>query len=317
MSKGGIERLITFQPCNKNSILNSYYIDLGTLFTLEGLNEKIKIINGSIYVAYDKLGIRYNPLTEAFYALVMFQRKNYSLFLKLTDNLVQRATILRINNKDVAFWYYQFPFPPYIYKTQWISGMAQGVIASVMCRAYYITHNELYKSLCIKAINGMLTPIEYGGALYKGDSWLWIEEYPSGNPLFHVLNGFLFSLLGLYDAYLITNNIELLRLFQVLLKSLKMRIKLYDLILWSKYDCLNIADIKYHFLNTILLYALYKLTNDELLKYYSLKWLHGFKVLSLFVTFILPLFFMRQYRSKKIMCLQKPELCIEHVKHQE
>jgi hypothetical protein len=272
-----LEKLCSIAQNGKDSILKLYWFDLSSLFTLERLNERVGLINGSVYVYYDDMGYQYNPLTEAFYALIMYQRGKYGLFLKLVENLIKKSTRKKINNQDIAFWYYPFPFPPRVYKTQWISGMTQGVIASTMCRAYYLTHIDLYKSMSIEAINGMLTPIEYGGALYKDNHWLWIEEVPDEKPLQHIFNGFIYSLLGLYDTYLVTNDPKLLRTFRILLLSLKLKIRNYDLVLWSKYDVTRMANTKYHFVHIVLLYTFYKLTNDDDLKNYSLRWMRGLK----------------------------------------
>jgi hypothetical protein len=294
-----LENFVFFFSNDKNSILRLYWFDLSKLLTLERLNERIKVINGNIYVYYKGFGYQYNPLTEAFYAIVMHQKGNYGLFLKLVENLVKKSTLKKVNNQDVAFWYYLFPFPPRICKTQWISGMTQGVIASALCRAYHLTHNDSYKKLCIESINGMLIPLEYHGALFIGNNWFWIEEVPDEKPPQHILNGFIYSLLGLYDAYLITNDPKLLRIFKILLLSLKLRIKNYDLILWSKYDTTYVANITYHFIHIVLLYTLYKLTNDNYFKNYSLKWLRMLKnPFLVFMVFILRVLIKLKSKSK-------------------
>lgn len=302
-----LDNYIFYGSSSKDSILKLYWFDLSKLLTLERLNERVKIINGHVYVYYEAMGYQYNPLTEAFYALVMYQKGNYELFLKLVENLVKKSTQRKINNQDTAFWYYLFPFPPRICKIQWISGMTQGVIASTLCRAYYLTHVDLYKKLCIEAINGMLTPIEYGGALYRDNYWFWIEEVPDEKPLQHILNGFIYSLLGLYDAYLITNDPKLFQIFQILLLSLKLRIKNYDLVLWSKYDVSCLANIRYHFIHIVLFYTLYRLTNDDDLKNYSFKWLRSLKnPLIVFIVLLLRVLINLNSKKKmKYLCSDK------------
>jgi hypothetical protein len=129
----------------------------------------------------------------------------------------------------------------------------------------------------------MLTFTEDGGTLYKNRGYLWIEEYPMEKPLTHVLNGFIYALLGLYDAYLITENEKYLKFFKTFIKVLKNNLIRYDLILWSKYDILRIAEPSYHLLHIILLLSLYKLTYDIFLKIVALRWLYGFKILPFIV----------------------------------
>ena len=296
-----LENILTFQSFNKNSVLADYYFDIGTLYTIERLNERIIIKDDHIYVVYNKNNVYYNPLTEAFYALVFYQRKKYDIFLKLLESLVKESLILKVKDKEVAFWFYRFPFYPRVIKRRWISGMAQGVVASVLARAFYMTKDNRYKDLCVKAIDGMLLSINSDGSLYIGDRWLWIEEYPYEKPLKHVLNGFMFSLLGLYDAYLITNDKKFLYIFQILVKSLESKMSYYDLVLWSKYDVENIADPKYHFIHIILLYILHKLSSRENLKYYLLKWMLGLKVFPL-IALIIYLFKARKRKNLSEDC---------------
>jgi len=303
LSSRKVENFIFSQLRDRKDILTSYYLDLATLLTIERLNEGIQVKKGHIYCKYDALGSQYNPLTEALYALVFYQKQNYDLFFKLLKKLTEEATILKVKDKEVALWYYRFLFPSRAYSKRWISGMTQGVIASLYSRAFYLTNNDFYRSLCIKSISGMLIPIEYGGTLYKNKGCLWIEEYPEEKPLMHVLNGFIFALLGLYDTYLITNDEKYIKIFNVLLKCLKKCMKHYDLILWSKYDIANVAGPSYHFLHVILIYILYKLTYDEDLKRYSLKWLNGFKILLL--AFFIPYFILSLVLPiKKRVCMR-------------
>ena len=277
------KRLESFVPIklhDKNSILKNYYLDLILLKEIGKLNDRIVVRRGHIYVKYNKLGIRYNPLTEAHYALIFYQMSKYDLFLKMVDNLIERGTFLRVNGKEVALWYYPFPFPPRAYRPQWVSGMAQGVIASLFARAFYLTGNDYYRKMCVKTIEGMLLPIEQGGALHRDEhGCLWIEEYPEEKPLSHVLNGFIYAILGLYDAYIITSDERYLKFFLYFIKTLKRHLRDYDAFFWSKYDVFYIASLSYHFLNTTLIYILFKLTKDETLKYYVLRWLKGFKLI--------------------------------------
>jgi hypothetical protein len=276
-----IEKLIYLKLNNEKDILENYYIDLITLNSINRFTDLILIKEGHIYIKYDKLGMQYNPLSEALCALQFYQKRNHKVFLYLVKNVTKKTTILKIREKEIALWYYDFPFPPRAYNRHWVSGMTQGVIASLYARAYYLTKNELYRDLCIKTIDGMLTFIENGGTLYKNKGYLWIEEYPTEKPLTHVLNGFIFALLGLYDAYLITNNEKYLKFFKTFIKVLKNNLMKYDLIFWSKYDVFQIAEPSYHLLHGILLLSLYRLTYDIVLKNIALRWLHSFKVLPL------------------------------------
>jgi len=100
-------------------------------------------------------------------------------------------------------------------------------------------------------------PIEAGGALHAKSRWLWIEEYPSEQPVKHVLNGFMYALLGIYDVYLATKSENVLKMFYNFIHNLISYVHIYSMLgYWTKYDIERIADPKYHFVHTILVYVL-------------------------------------------------------------
>lgn len=84
-------------------------------------------------------------------------------------------------------------------KPGWISAMGQGQAMSLLARAYYM-YND---TRVIKALSRALKPFtirssEGGVKAVFMDRYTWYEEYPTTPSLF-VLNGFLYSLIGLYD----------------------------------------------------------------------------------------------------------------------
>ena len=94
-------------------------------------------------------------------------------------------------------------------KKGWVSALAQGYCISSLCRLLsHIRSNERdeeLESLIASKIEGALHPfqieVESGGIKRKFlQVFSFYEEYPTPKPSF-VLNGFIFSLLGLYDAW--------------------------------------------------------------------------------------------------------------------
>ncbi len=248
-----------------------FYVD-------DSFRRRIIIRNGTPYFRYD-FGLEYNPLAHALVALAYYQRGKLREFLYYTENLAKRASFINFKNgMRVALWYYDFAFPPRAKEPGWISGMAQGVIASAMARAYFITGELKYLQLAREALEGMLLPIEEGGALFiDSKGYVWIEEYPREEPPRHVLNGFVFSIFGLLDGYLATRDRRYYRYFAYCLDTLRNNIQLYDLFVWSKYDIVNIASPLYHLLNTSLVYLLSCLVDDrKFLKTY-IRWSKLFK----------------------------------------
>jgi len=81
----------------------------------------------------------------------------------------------------------------------WISAMGQGQCISLLSRAYYVTGNKSYIRAISLALKPYTVPSAQGGvkAIFM-NKYVWYEEYPT-TPSSFVLNGFMFSLLGLYD----------------------------------------------------------------------------------------------------------------------
>jgi len=268
-----IEKLIQFDSNKK--ILSNYYFDLEKLFLNEFLTNKIVYRDGYIYVKYSNKFL-YNPLTEAFFAL-FFLKKKLHYFIEFANNLIKTVISCNINNIEVICWRYEFAYPPRASSPGWISGITQAVVASTFARAFYLTGKDDYKRLAVKAIRATLLPIEAGGALYAKDRWLWIEEYLSERPVKHVLNDFMYALLGIYNVYLVTKSENYLKTFYNFIHNLISNIHIYSKLgYWTKYDIERIAHTKYHFIHTILVYVLHCLTNSESLCLWFSKWREGF-----------------------------------------
>uniref|UniRef100_A0AC35U6X2 Heparosan-N-sulfate-glucuronate 5-epimerase n=1 Tax=Rhabditophanes sp. KR3021 TaxID=114890 RepID=A0AC35U6X2_9BILA len=118
----------------------------------------------------------------------------------------------------------------------WKSAMGQGHALSVLSRAYHVTKKATYLEAGIKALRLFKTAAKDGGVLNKIFGYNWYEEYPT-TPGTFVLNGFMYSLVGLYDFSIhnATNN-DSLELFNNGIKSLKALLPLYDTGSGSIYD---------------------------------------------------------------------------------
>ncbi len=81
----------------------------------------------------------------------------------------------------------------------WHSAMATGHALSVLARAYTASLDERYLSAAFRALELFQKDSEDGGFVARFMGKLtWYEEYPTSPPSF-VLNGFMYSLLGLSD----------------------------------------------------------------------------------------------------------------------
>jgi len=244
------------------------------------------ICNPSViaHVHFDERKIYYNPNTLALYTLA-----NYNMLIE-TNQEVYRDNFFRhvnwllnnyVNRKTHVVWVFDFEWrtPGYHCKPPWVSAMAQGLIISALLRAYEMTKDDRYIVVAKKAVGSFDRNISEGGVLYvdKNDGW-WYEEYAcqkKGTPM----NGFVYSLLGLYEFYKVTGDEHVKYLFDKGIKTLKKHLNDYVLNMgffkWSKYDTkLQIVAAKsYHNLHIAMMLLLYELTNDKIfLEYhYALK----------------------------------------------
>ncbi|KAI1904410.1 hypothetical protein AGOR_G00005350 [Albula goreensis] len=113
----------------------------------------------------------------------------------------------------------------------WYSAMAQGQAMSTLVRAYLLTHDPVYLNAALRATGPHRLPSEQHGvkAVFM-NKYDWYEEYPT-MPSSFVLNGFIYSLIGLYDLAETAGD-KLGReagvLFSRGMESLKAMLPLYD-----------------------------------------------------------------------------------------
>jgi hypothetical protein len=150
------------------------------------------------------------------------------------------------------------------------SAMAQGEGISLLVRAYVHTKEDKYQSAAKKAYDFMLIPIEEGGTTLYDNDLVFLKEY---THLPTVLNGWIFALFGIYDYYLITNDEEVHKFFELNARSIAYCLPQYDNGYWSKYDIDHkIASPFYHNLHISQLRVLNELTNNETFSEYADKW---------------------------------------------
>jgi len=102
---------------------------------------------------------------------------------------------------------------------------------------------------------------------------IWLEEYAILPPP-HILNGFIFALLGVYDFYRVTKSEKSLNLFNEGIKTLEKNLNLYDSGYWSLYNLIHKypAIKKYHELHIRQLKVLHELTGKDIFNEYAERW---------------------------------------------
>ncbi len=233
----------------------------------------------------------YNPVTVAQYALTL-----YGKYLQGEDVLPDFITAVEkliSMQDDLGAFRYPFSFEYYlsgeVYEPGWVSGMAQGQALSVFARAYSVTNNKRYLEAGNKALQFLITPVSNGGVVYTLEDlapslkkYIIYEEYIA-NPASYTLNGFMFSLLGLYDwAQVSSGEDQKLseKHFKSGIKTLEKILPYYDIGGFSAYDLGHITHrkakphviAKYHAIHIYLLHALYTVTDNETLHEFELLW---------------------------------------------
>jgi len=120
----------------------------------------------------------------------------------------------------------------------WYGAMCQGQAISVLVRAYLETKDDRFLTAAeagVKVFN--ISSSEGGVRAVFLDKYEWYEEYPTNPPTF-ILNGFMYSLLGLYDLKSVSVKLkaEVRRLYQSGLRSLEAMLPLYDTGAGTFYD---------------------------------------------------------------------------------
>jgi len=219
----------------------------------------------------------YYPVYVAEYALA-----NYNKYLETKNEESKEEFISHINwlvdnivkKEKFGVWEHYYKLPYYDFKIPWIHGMAQGLAVSALLRGYELTKEKKYLETAKLAYNVFNVFLDKGGVRYVDENGdLWLEEY-SVTPPPHILNGYIFALLGAYDYYLFTKDKKAKDIWDKGIKTLENNLKNYDLGYWSLYNLTHNhpAPVHYHKIHITQLNKLYKMTKKKIFKEYSEKW---------------------------------------------
>ncbi|KAG5307929.1 GLCE epimerase, partial [Acromyrmex insinuator] len=166
----------------------------------------------------------------------------------------------------------------------WYSSMGQGHAISVLARAYYHSGEAKYLQAAIRGLRPFrLTSVKGGVAALFLSKYVWYEEYPT-TPSSFILNGFIYSLIGLYDLKSIAvgkDAEEAIRLFNQGMISLKNMLTLYDTGSGTTYDLRhftlktapNLARWDYHSTHINQLLLLNSIDNDPIFITTAERWI--------------------------------------------
>lgn len=138
-----------------------------------------------------------------------------------------------------AYWLTEVPKPEYRVSTPWRSAFSQSRALSILCRAWQLTRDEKYLSIAEQALIPFGLDIsENGVSVDRNRGECFYEEYVAQWPT-RVLDGHLFSLMGLYD-YIRVGRGEALACaklrFQEGVEGLIQTLPAYDLGYWLRFN---------------------------------------------------------------------------------
>ncbi|HWO20788.1 MAG TPA: D-glucuronyl C5-epimerase family protein [Kofleriaceae bacterium] len=100
------------------------------------------------------------------------------------------------------------------HKAPWVNAMVQGWTGAVLVRAHQLTGDARYRDAAVDAVGPCFVPVERGGVRdLDRNGRLFYEKYALPGQTRHVLNGFLSSLLGLWDVARATDDANAHRAF--------------------------------------------------------------------------------------------------------
>lgn len=224
----------------------------------------IRMINGKV---------TYNYTTICSYALAQWQLYIETNDKKYTKQLLNTIDYLIDNHKITDYNGIVFTLDGKL------SAMNQGEALSVLARGYEISKNENYVEFAQKIIRPYAVSIEDYGV--KGDFGIlndtyWYEEIAE-IPYKHILNGMIYSLVGLWEINQIMPQISNAKeLFEEGVNYVEKALPLFDTGKWSWYwideEKPNyIASAMYHNLHICQLKYLYIITKNPIFDVYAKK----------------------------------------------
>ena len=195
------------------------------------------------------------------------------VFLKVSGWLEENATV-EPKGRFIVWNYSHRLLAPQVLPP-WISGMAQGQALSLLIRAYQRTHSTLTADVLRKAALSFIYEIDDGGVLSRtagGNSF--IEEY-AFKPAIHVLNGCMYSLIGLREFLQVFPNPQLQDVMLSCVRGIEEVLPFYDLGWWSRYSVgfrWNLATFHYHRVHIKLLNYLGEEFDSLVFRNYAKKW---------------------------------------------
>jgi heparosan-N-sulfate-glucuronate 5-epimerase len=228
---------------------------------------------------YRVTGAVYWPSYIAWYGLVQLghylwrgDEANLSAFLKQVSWLEENA-VLRSDGAVVWPMNFDYPYGAVVLKAPWISAYTQGLVISALVRAWRLTKRPELLELLKNSAKVFELDVKDSGVRVALDGRTLYAEIPGG-PLPGILDGFMTSLIGLYNLYVETEDPVVGCLFEEGIAGLKYALPRWDYgSKWSWYGCrAYLSPPAYHNQNCLLLEVLAGLSKQPVLAEYAQRW---------------------------------------------
>lgn len=204
---------------------------------------------------HDKRGPVYNPVTIIQYGLAHHQKwletddpAALRIFTDCAQWLIDNQQVE--SDKRLGTWAYSFDLPDFRAKAPWISGMAQGQSLSVLGRAWSLTGNEACYRAAQYAARSFDFSLQAGGVCAEIAPGLIFFEEVAVLPAAHILNGFFYAVVGLYDYTLAWPDDEWVQgVLKQSITTARQVLDQFDTGYWSRYSLMeknHLADLYYH-----------------------------------------------------------------------
>jgi hypothetical protein len=177
--------------------------------------------------------------------LASFGKANGYFLAKETTalkELLNEAIPLATQRAGGIAWEYMFQFdggiPP------WTSGLSQGTALQVLARAWSRTHETQYLTAAQQALGIFKTGPPSGVRVATPTGSHYLEYTYAASE--RILNGFIQSLVGLYEYTKLTGDPQGQQLFEAGDAQARAEVPRYDTGAWSKYDQSSESDLNYH-----------------------------------------------------------------------
>lgn len=235
--------------------------------------------------------------------------KSETLFRSTSSWLIDNIQVRSTSNDRFGVWLYNYPWksiPGYYCEPPWASSLAQGLGISLLLRFAYIFQSSRAYKVANLAFRSFFYTLEQGGVISLSSDGLPIpEEYACakrGTPL----NGWIFSILGIYEYAKFTGDIDAWSCYKSFIKSLASKIRKYDrriaFVHWTRYDnkARPVADRRYHRTHVSQCEVLFSIThNVEFARLYK-EWQQGDRALGPLIDIIQSCFIVYRALVRKL-----------------